>query len=288
MSTPLTVGIGSLLLVLAFSAESAAQNPASGGVVPAGIYANHEKVSAALAKGGQLIANPNSPASIKVSGSHRDKTGVVEVHEKETDIFYVSDGEATLVAGGTRVKAKNATAKDQQDIEGGKTFHLTKGDIMVIPAGSPHWFKEVPKSISYHVVKLTAPPGGTGADVTYVDHDKVAAALKSKGEIFSAPKLRLSGGYRTGPDQPANHSANPEIHPTAIDVFYCIEGAATIVTGGRIVGGDKGLVGAKVEQGRADHMTPGDWLLVPSGTPHWHTEYPKPGFYRYLLVKVQE
>ena len=34
------------------------------------------------------------------------------------------------------------------------------------------------------------------------------------------------------------------------------------------------MAGAKVEQGRADHMTKGDWLLVPSGTPHWHTEFP--------------
>ena len=55
--------------------------------MPAGIYANHEKVAAALAKGGPLIDNPNTPAAIKVSGSHRDKAGVVEVHEKETDIF---------------------------------------------------------------------------------------------------------------------------------------------------------------------------------------------------------
>jgi len=289
LRTSLTVGIALLI----FAAVSVAQDAASGGVVPAGIYANHEKVAAALAKGGPLIDNPNTPAAIKVSGSHRDKPGVVEVHEKETDIFYVSDGEATLIAGGTRVKAKDAAANHPYDVEGGKTFRLTKGDIMVIPAGSPHWFKEVPKSISYHVVKLTAPAGGTGTDVTYVDHDKVAAALNSKGEIFSAPKLRLSGGYRTGPDQPANYGANPEVHPAAIDIFYCIDGAATVVTGGKVVGmkesGDNRMAGAKVEQGRSDHMTKGDWLLVPSGTPHWHTEYPKPfGFYRYLLVKVQE
>ena len=289
LNTTLTVGIALLI----FAAGSAGQDAASGGVVPAGIYANHEKVAAALAKGGSLIDNPNTPAAIKVSGSHRDKAGVVEVHEKETDIFYVSDGEATLVAGGTRVKAKNAAANHPYDVEGGKTFHLTKGDIMVIPAGSPHWFQEVPKSISYHVVKLTTPAGGTGTDVTYVDHDKVAAALNSKGEIFSAPKLRLSGGYRTGPDQPANYGADPEVHPTSIDIFYCIDGAVTVVTGGKVVGmkesGDKRMAGARVEQGRADHMTKGDWLLVPSGTPHWHTEFPKPfGFYRYLLVKVQE
>ena len=294
MRTSLPLRVALLLLPLThFGGPAHAQNSSSGGVVPPGIYANHEQVAAALAKGGQLIDNPNTPAAINVAGFHRDKAGVVELNAKQTSVFYVSDGEATVIAGGTRVKAKNAAANNQYDIEGGKTFHLTKGDVMVIPAGSPHWFKEVPKSISYHTVKVTTPVGGTGTDITYVDHDRVAAALNSKGEIFSAPKLRLSGGYRTGPDQPANYGANPEVHPTSIDIFYCIDGAVTVVTGGKVVGmkdsGDHRMAGAKVEQGRADHMTKGDWLLVPSGTPHWHTEYPKPfGFYRYLLVKVQE
>ncbi len=157
MRTPLIVGLVPFF-ILTFSAGSAAQNASSGGVVPPGIYANHEKVAAALAKGGPLIANPNTPAAIRVSGSHREKAGVVEVHEKETEVFYISDGEATLVAGGTRVKAKNPAADRPYDLEGGKTFHLTKGDMMVIPAGSPHWFQDVPKSISYHVVKLTTAP----------------------------------------------------------------------------------------------------------------------------------
>ena len=285
-----------LLLMANLSVGLVAQSQTSGSVVAAGIYANHEKVAAALAKGGPLIDNPNTPTAIKVSGSHRDKAGVVEVHEKQTDIFYISDGEATLIAGGTRVKASitadNQAAATPYNIEGGQTFRLTRGDIVVIPAGVPHWFREVPKSISYHLVKLNAPPGGTGKTVTYVDHDKVAAALKSKGEIFSAPKLRLSGGYRTGPDQPAGYNPDPEIHPAAIDIFYCIDGAVTVITGGMVAGmkeSGRRMAGARVEQGRADHMTKGDWLLVPSGTPHWHTEYPKPfGFYRYLLVKVQE
>ena len=296
MRTALTVRVALLLLTLTHSGGSAhAQNSTSGGVVPAGIYANHEQVAAALAKGGPLIDNPNTPAAINVAGYHRDKAGVVELNAKETSVFYVSDGEATVIAGGTAVKSKNASADNQLDVEGGKSFHLTKGDMMVIPAGSPYWFKEVPASVSYMTVKLTTPPGGTGTDVAYLDHDKVTAALNSKGQIFSAPKLRLSGGYRTGPDQPANYGADPEVHPDSIDVFYCIDGAVTVVTGGKVVGmntketGAKQMSGAKVEQGRADHMTKGDWLLVPSGTPHWHIEYPKPfGFYRYLLVKVQE
>ena len=43
------------------------------------------------------------------------------------------------------------------DIEGGETHHLTKGDVITIPAGTPHWFKEVPKSINYHMVKVLKP-----------------------------------------------------------------------------------------------------------------------------------
>ncbi len=32
-----------------------------------------------------------------------------------------------------------------------------KGDVVVIPAGTPHWFKEVPKSVSYFVTKVLKP-----------------------------------------------------------------------------------------------------------------------------------
>ena len=81
------------------------------------------------------------------------------MHNKETDIFYVIDGEATLVTGGTVVGGKT-TAPDQirgTEVQGGETHHLAKGDFIVIPAGTPHWFKEVPKSINYYTVKVVKP-----------------------------------------------------------------------------------------------------------------------------------
>ena len=115
-------------------------------------YVSHDKVAAALAKGGSLVTAPD----LLVSGSHRTGPGQVELHEKETDVLYVIDGAATFVTGGTMVGGK--TNKPGQmlgtDIQGGETHHLTKGDVMVIPAGIPHWFKEVPQSISYYVVKV--------------------------------------------------------------------------------------------------------------------------------------
>ena len=118
-------------------------------------YVGHDKVAAALAKGGSLAKG----ADLTVSGSHREKPGNVEVHDKETDVFYVTDGEATLVTGGTMVGGKQTRPEQWigTDITGGQTHKLTKGDVIVIPAGTPHWFKEVPKSVSYYVVKVLKP-----------------------------------------------------------------------------------------------------------------------------------
>ena len=42
-------------------------------------------------------------------------------------------------------------------IKGGQTHMLKKGDVLVIPAGTPHWFKDVPHTVSYYVVKVLAP-----------------------------------------------------------------------------------------------------------------------------------
>lgn len=130
---------------------TAADSGASGKV----IYAGHDKVAEALAKGGPLASGPD----FAVSGNHRMGPGEVEVHEKETDIFYVVDGQGTFVTGGTMIGGK-PTAPGQirgTDLKGGETHHLSKGDVIVIPAGTPHWFKEVSPQISYYVVKVIKP-----------------------------------------------------------------------------------------------------------------------------------
>ena len=118
-------------------------------------YIDAAKVSAALSKGSVMVTQPD----LAVQGGHRVAAGQVEVHDKETDIFYVTDGEATIVTGGTMIGGKQKSPGQMlgTSIEGGETHHLAKGDSMVIPAGTPHWFKEVPKSISYFVVKVIAP-----------------------------------------------------------------------------------------------------------------------------------
>ena len=113
----------------------------------------HETVNG-CAKGGTFINSPE----YQIQCSNRTGPGVVEIHTKETDVIYVLDGSATFVTGG---KALNVKADPLQprgtDIEGGEAHHLVKGDVIVVPAGQPHWFKEVPSSVSYFVVKVMKP-----------------------------------------------------------------------------------------------------------------------------------
>ena len=115
-------------------------------------HIDSEKVAAALAKGSSLVATKD----VTIAGSHRSGPGQVEVHEHETDIFYVTDGEATLVFGGTMVGGKQTAAGQHRgtDIKGGQTQKLRKGDVVTIPAGIPHWFKDVSPMISYLTIKV--------------------------------------------------------------------------------------------------------------------------------------
>ena len=118
-------------------------------------HVDSEKVAAALAGGrgsGSLVATKD----FTVLGIHRTGPGQVEVHDHETDIFYVTEGDATLVTGGTMVGGKQ-TAPGQHrgtDINGGQAQRLKKGDVVTIPAGVPYWFKDVSPSISYLTVKV--------------------------------------------------------------------------------------------------------------------------------------
>jgi mannose-6-phosphate isomerase-like protein (cupin superfamily) len=122
------------------------------GVPTAVTYVPHDKVSATMAKGGSII---NDQGLIVLA--QRRGAGEVEVHEKTNHVFIIVDGEATLITGGTLVGARQ-TSPDQRragSIQGGQTYHLTKGDVITIPAKTPHWWKEVStQTIAYYAVNI--------------------------------------------------------------------------------------------------------------------------------------
>lgn len=117
-------------------------------------FIGHDKMEAALNNKGDihLLAAGN----LMVEGNYRNKAGVPELHDKLTDIFYITEGSATFVTGGTMEGGKTIGPGQVRgvNIQGGQTHHLVKGDTIVIPAGIPHWFKEVPGEVKYFVVKV--------------------------------------------------------------------------------------------------------------------------------------
>jgi mannose-6-phosphate isomerase-like protein (cupin superfamily) len=138
-----------------------AQPPARGAApappkpVTTPLFFDHTKTAETFAKGGTLVNAPN----MIIQGSHREVPGKVEVHDKETDILYMISGSATFVMGGTMVGG--AVIRPGQwngtDITGGETHELVAGDMVVVPAGMPHWFKQVKPQITYYVVKVVKP-----------------------------------------------------------------------------------------------------------------------------------
>ena len=140
-----------LLALIAVCLMAAALLTAAG--VPTVVtYVHHDKVSATMAKGGAIIEDKG----LRVLAQRRG-AGEVEVHAKTNHVFIIVEGEATFVTGGTLVSAKQ-TAPDQvraSSVQGGQTHHLTKGDVITIPANTPHWFKEIPtQTIAYYAVNI--------------------------------------------------------------------------------------------------------------------------------------
>jgi len=124
-----------------------------GNGVPAAVhYIGHDKVTEVMTKGGPIVSDPGL-----VVLAQRRGAGEVEYHDHTNHVFVMVEGEATLVVGGTMVDARRTAANQMRapSLEGGTTYHLSKGDVITIPAKTPHWFKEVPtKTVAYYGVNI--------------------------------------------------------------------------------------------------------------------------------------
>ena len=149
------------IATLASTALNAPAAPAStGSAMDAVTFIPAAQTAAAFAKGQPLIET----GAYKVHASRRETPGGAEVHTRDTDVIHVLDGTAVIVTGGTVIDGKT-TAMDEirgARIDGGTPQALAKGDVLIVPNGVPHWFKEVKAPFLYYVVKVTAPAtGGT-------------------------------------------------------------------------------------------------------------------------------
>lgn len=112
-------------------------------------------VSEAFTKGAVLVGE-DSGAKYMIHASRREKEGASEIHATDTDIIYVLEGTATFVTGGKSIDSKQTAPNEFRGsgIEDGTTYNLKKGDVVVVPKNTPHWFKQTSNPFLYYVVKV--------------------------------------------------------------------------------------------------------------------------------------
>jgi mannose-6-phosphate isomerase-like protein (cupin superfamily) len=155
-----------------FSSAAAAQQPATQGPPPAAkLFAGSADVTAMMAKA-KSERKPDQPNFIQPIVQLAPYTANLEsrvagvkapasVHEREAEMFYVVEGAGTLVTGGTlhdekRTNAENLTGSA---IDGGTPRRIVKGDWVMVPEKTPHWFSQVEGTIVLMSIHLPHAPG---------------------------------------------------------------------------------------------------------------------------------
>jgi mannose-6-phosphate isomerase-like protein (cupin superfamily) len=90
----------------------------------------------------------------------------VAEHDLVSEVYHIIDGSATLVTGPDITELKRRPPDDRAvrllngpggngaTIRNGKTFHLKPGDVVIIPAGTGHWFTKIDDHIRYLMVRI--------------------------------------------------------------------------------------------------------------------------------------
>jgi len=161
----------SFTILTLFSSAALAQQPAAQGAAPAArLFAASSDVAAMMAKA-KSERKPDQANFIQPIVQLAPYTANLEyrvagvkapasVHEREAEMFYVVDGAGTLVTGGMlrdekRTNTENLTGSA---IDGGTPRHIAKGDWVMVPEKTPHWFSQIDGTIvlmSIHLPRST-------------------------------------------------------------------------------------------------------------------------------------
>jgi mannose-6-phosphate isomerase-like protein (cupin superfamily) len=97
---------------------------------------------------------------VGVFGVFRPKTdpGDAIAHEtRTTEVYYILDGGGTLVTGGKivnpKTRAGSAAGPRGEKIEGGVSRHVSKGDVIIIPGRTPHWWSSLDGDLNYMIIR---------------------------------------------------------------------------------------------------------------------------------------
>jgi mannose-6-phosphate isomerase-like protein (cupin superfamily) len=167
MRARILCSIFTLFLLAALAQQPAAQNPAA---APK-LFASSADVTAmmAKAKSERKPDQPNfaqpivrqAPYTANLEYRVGSVTAPASVHEREAEMFYVVEGTGTLVTGGKLRDEKRTNAENLSGtaIDGGTPRRLAKGDWVMVPEKTAHWFTQIEGTLVLMSIHL--PNAGT-------------------------------------------------------------------------------------------------------------------------------
>ena len=153
-----------VILTLLGAATSAAQ-PSAASIT---MFASSDDVKALIAqarserKDQPTISKPILRlAPYNANLEYRASVGPAAVHEHEAEMFYVIDGSATLTTGGKLVNEKRTNAENLSGtgIEDGSAQKVAKGDFIIVPENTPHWFGSIDGTLILMSLHVPRPVG---------------------------------------------------------------------------------------------------------------------------------
>jgi mannose-6-phosphate isomerase-like protein (cupin superfamily) len=158
------VGLTAALTAAASGQQSAPEAPSA--PAPRGTtatFVSAADLDAALKK--TTAANPamstariDSHDQYRINIVRRGRPAGAIAHAVGTELHYIVEGSGTIVTGGTLVRpAADAPQGTQASIEGGVTRKVVKGDAILIPENTPHWYSEIDGAIAYLEVRFSVP-----------------------------------------------------------------------------------------------------------------------------------
>ena len=251
-------------------------------------------------------------AAVAYAKAHDAPGASIAVVDAGGHTMYVERLDGTFAAGSDISIGKARTAvvfkRPTRGIEEG----INKGRTAMVDVAAVTWFTPLQGGIPIMVGKqIVGGVGVSGASSAEQDEEVAIAgaaaiqdmkgAASPKADVTHVPAATVVKSFSagttgatlaTGPGFTVNASrrdgpGEAELHVTDTDIFYVLEGSATVVTGGQIVGAHevspREVRGSAIDGGTTNQISQGDVLTIPEGVPHWFKVVKTP--FRYYVIK---
>jgi mannose-6-phosphate isomerase-like protein (cupin superfamily) len=276
------------MLAVAFALTPRAEGPAV-------VWRMHSEIASVLADKARATPAAELTSAPVTSGPHhqinvvrRTKPQGAIAHAIGSEIHSVMDGSGTLVTGGTIVRPAGAERGGGR-IDNGVRRRIAKGDVVLVPPGTPHWYEGIDGTITYLEMRFDV-GAAKNAPAIFMSEMDLRKVLTERGAVPDAP-LMFSSPVTRGDKYQANivrrtKAQGGGAHELGTEVHQILDGAGTLVVGGTIVRPTSSNGPATIDGGESRRVEPGDVIFIPANTPHWYKDVAAGGI-SYLEVRFE-